>query len=317
MKTLALFCWVAVLVMANALASDASRSMIAGSAGIPGMMKYQSLSDYPTALCNDGSPAGYYVRPGFGSGKSTWVVLLEGGWLCFSEETCAKRYVKSPSLMSSKAFEDTLLPIGIQSMDPIANPYLYSANQVFVSYCSSDFWTGNTTEGDGTFVFLGTEIVRSVFDDLSSAMSNADTVVLTGDSAGGIGVIQNADRVATYIPQSAEYFAFADSGFFQANAVYAAENCSTYDTCPMPQADAYGFALWNATSVDACVDALSAAGNDTSMCLVGSVAYPYITSNLLIFQWQFDLAQLTFDNAVTAPLSKNETLYWFEVQDEG
>jgi hypothetical protein len=31
----------------------------------------------PDAVCNDGSPAGYYIAPGSGSGANLWLVYLE------------------------------------------------------------------------------------------------------------------------------------------------------------------------------------------------------------------------------------------------
>lgn len=37
-----------------------------------------SLEGYTNAVCSDGSPAGYYFRPGFGTGTNVWVVFLEG-----------------------------------------------------------------------------------------------------------------------------------------------------------------------------------------------------------------------------------------------
>jgi len=37
----------------------------------------------PNAVCNDGSPAVYYFRPGYGSGSSVFTIYLEGGGVCY------------------------------------------------------------------------------------------------------------------------------------------------------------------------------------------------------------------------------------------
>jgi hypothetical protein len=45
---------------------------------VPGTtLKLRSLHDYPQAVCNDGSPGGYYWSQG--SDPSLWVVYLQGG----------------------------------------------------------------------------------------------------------------------------------------------------------------------------------------------------------------------------------------------
>ena len=52
------------------------------------------LTDDEAALCNDFTCAGFFHRPA-SSGKQKWVVYLEGGSLCYSSETCNRRYFQS------------------------------------------------------------------------------------------------------------------------------------------------------------------------------------------------------------------------------
>jgi hypothetical protein len=52
-----------------------------------------------SVTCNDGTVAGYYIRPSFGSRR--WIVFLEGGWYCISTITCHQRWLKMRSLMTS------------------------------------------------------------------------------------------------------------------------------------------------------------------------------------------------------------------------
>ena len=49
------------------------------------------LSTHPHARCLDGSVAGMYVRPGWGSGASVWNLFQEGGGSCHSLSDCARR----------------------------------------------------------------------------------------------------------------------------------------------------------------------------------------------------------------------------------
>jgi len=44
----------------------------------------------PDALCNDFTPAGYYIRKNDSS--SNWIVFLESGGACYSADTCNRRY---------------------------------------------------------------------------------------------------------------------------------------------------------------------------------------------------------------------------------
>src|SRR3990170_3449932 len=53
------------------------------------------------AVCNDGSPAVYYFRPGSGAGANRWVIFLVGGGFCFSVDSCWLREILNPELMTS------------------------------------------------------------------------------------------------------------------------------------------------------------------------------------------------------------------------
>ena len=65
-------------------------------------MKRISLQTYSNALCNDGSPASYYLRK---TKSKTWIILLEGGYFCYDTLTCQQRLHNSPQLTSSINYE--------------------------------------------------------------------------------------------------------------------------------------------------------------------------------------------------------------------
>ena len=57
------------------------------------------------AVCNDGSPAGYYVRKSYGSKR--WIVYLEGGWYCYDKSSCDARWTRLRGFMTSNMWPDT------------------------------------------------------------------------------------------------------------------------------------------------------------------------------------------------------------------
>lgn len=104
------------------------------------------LTRHPLAQCLDGSPGGFYFRPGFGSGASSYVVHTQGGGWCINEEDCRGR--SATPLGSSKTWAAEGCPnagapvctadggaAGMLSSDPAINPDLYNANHIYIGYC--------------------------------------------------------------------------------------------------------------------------------------------------------------------------------------
>ena len=53
------------------------------------------LTDSDAALCSDFSRAGFFHHQPSNAGQNQWVVFLESGSLCYSNETCNRRYFRS------------------------------------------------------------------------------------------------------------------------------------------------------------------------------------------------------------------------------
>ena len=53
------------------------------------------ITDNETALCNDFTRAGFFHRQSNSTAGQKWVVFLESGSLCYSSETCNRRYFQS------------------------------------------------------------------------------------------------------------------------------------------------------------------------------------------------------------------------------
>lgn len=117
------------------------------------------------------------------------------------------------------------LPVnGILSTSPTINPYWWDANHVFIPYCSSDIWSGNSAASRHEMAFLGSRIIDEVFKELIHSpvyqFTDAKFVLLAGSSAGAAGVMINLDRVAQTVAESgskADVRGLADSGWILEN----------------------------------------------------------------------------------------------------
>ncbi len=222
----------------SSLASCAvPRVTIAHTAGYvvptaPPQTIFVKLASAPHAVCNDGTPAVFLFRPGYGAAASRWVIYLDGGGECTTATICSQRQSKQPTLISSSLYASgkrTMVPLaGILSPDPAQNPDFYDANLVQISYCSSDYWSGeqegNTSmtsaqirasDNFENWYFEGHGVVQGVIELLqqSYGLNNASDVLLAGGSAGAIGTFMNANFVSGMLPLSTRFAALPDSGY--------------------------------------------------------------------------------------------------------
>jgi hypothetical protein len=90
-------------------------------------------------VCLDGTPAGYYFRPGVGAqGSSTYIIELEGGGWCISEADCLQR--STTDLGSSKSWPASGSPTmdggshGLFSNNCADNLYFCNASMAHINY---------------------------------------------------------------------------------------------------------------------------------------------------------------------------------------
>ncbi|XP_042202956.1 palmitoleoyl-protein carboxylesterase NOTUM-like isoform X2 [Homarus americanus] len=263
----------------------------------------------PRAVCNDNSPAGFYFRQSEMSRR--WIVFLEGGWYCFDRESCEQRWRRLRPLMTSRGWPDTRHVGGILSPHPEENPHWWTANHVFVPYCSSDSWSGTrrAEDGSGEFSFMGSVILEEVVKALVSLnFTHGHKLILAGSSAGGVGVLVNVDHVARQLEHLgilAEVRAVSDSGWFLDNEPFAPLKCVDAHSCPPVEAIRRGQELWQGRIPDHCRDEYP---RHPWYCYFGYRLYPTLKSPLFVFQWMFDEAQMTADN-VGKPNSKEQWDY--------
>ncbi|KAK2869434.1 hypothetical protein Q7C36_001305 [Tachysurus vachellii] len=250
-----------------------------------------------SVTCNDGTPAGYYMKESRGSRR--WLLFLEGGWYCFNKQNCDTRYDTMRRLMSSTRWPQTRTGTGILSPQPEENPHWWNANTVFIPYCSSDVWSGASPKTDqNDYAFMGSLIIQEVVKELlTKGLDNAKVLLLAGSSAGGTGVLLNVDRVSELLKSlghnSIQVRGLADSGWFLDNKQYRCTDCVDTLGCAPTEAIKRGIRYWGSVVPDRC--RLAHTGEEWN-CFFGYKVYPTLKSPVFVVQWLFDEAQLTVDN---------------------
>ena len=175
-------------------------------------------ADTAGAVCLDGSTPGYYLRQGSGKGNKNWIIYLQGGAWCESEETCLGR--SRMHLGSSLFFKPLGNPGGILSHNKKENPEFYDWNVAYLPYCDGSSFAGNRSDPvqvQGSLLyFRGLRILDSTISELLSDtnLKEANHVIFSGTSAGGLAVMLHADFVRSKLPKQVHFRALADSGFF-------------------------------------------------------------------------------------------------------
>ncbi|XP_053604453.1 palmitoleoyl-protein carboxylesterase NOTUM [Plodia interpunctella] len=243
--------------------------------------------------CNDGTPAGYYIRRG--SNTQHWVVYLEGGGYCWDTASCGSRWRRRPGLMSSSRWPRTRRAPALLSSDPNINPLWHKSNHVLLPYCSSDMWAGTRVNRrlNTTFAFAGKYIVRSVLSELIQH-GLSGRLLLVGSSAGGAGVMLHADPARRMLrSHGIRVASLADSGWFLDRPARAKRVSA--DTVAK-----LGHTLWKGTPPSSCVRKYP---KEPWLCYFGYRLYPHIRTPLFVFQYLFDSAQLAAEG-VRAPRTR-------------
>jgi hypothetical protein len=241
---------------------------------------------YPNAVCNDGTAGAYVLRSGAGAAANRWIISLQGGGECFDQVTCAARSSTMPTLVSTASYQanpsTAFGQSGLLGSTPANNPDFYDASVVQVLYCSSDDWSGNKTSAatydpndPTTWNWQGRAILNAVLADLTAnhGFSSATEVMLTGQSAGGVGVFANANPVAKLIPPSARYVAYSDAAFPDGGQDYSASGSApNYTSSATPNQITkriLGLPLWNGSGDPACSAASASDPASQILCYSG------------------------------------------------
>lgn len=155
--------------------------------------------DMPSMRCSDGSVGGFAVN--FVADRSEVVLYLQGGGICFDEITCALsgaassvgdeplRTALDGSIRNNRGIFDRADP---------TNPFRHS-NFVVVPHCTGDHHTGDqaSTYGQLTRHHFGYSNLTRVVERVVPTFREAERVVLSGFSAGGVGITANYHQLAS------------------------------------------------------------------------------------------------------------------------
>lgn len=280
--------WPAVLLLAPLLALLLPR----GAAGNNFLRPWEAifLEEYPLAVCNDGSPAAYYFRPGLGWSSRRWLVFLEGGGWCWDTPSCNSKWSKAhqssknfPRTPSEVAAWTTRLTTGI--FDTRTSP-LADARVAYVRQCSNDAYMGDSSAPpDAMMYFRGRRIIEAVFQDLRKRTGlgerTGDLLVYGGCSSGARGALVSLDYVANNLVDKADVVGLLDSALWVPVPPVHSDFVSfeTQTRGVLEKSNASGFIN------DACKEAYP---DDLWKCLFGAYRLPFINTPYLLSQSQYD-----------------------------
>ena len=237
------------------------------------------------AVCLDGSAPGYYINK---TSVNRWIIHLEGGGWCYNESDCYHHIFTWRG--SSAYWKQTLRLRGFLNNDPDVNPAFANYSAVFVPYCDGASFSGNRddpiTVKDKKIYFRGHRILNAVLSALiqNEQIDQAEAIILTGCSAGGLATYLHLDYVQSMFPDI-KVHGLADAGYFidaanihwqmyireQYQHIFVMQNCS------------------GGVNSD-CIR--SKKGSERWQCFMAQYTYPYIKTPIFVLNAEYDTWQL-------------------------
>ena len=267
---------------------------------------------YPEALCIDGSRPAYYLRKGYGEGENKWFVHFEGGGWCYDYAQCQQRK-QTPVGSSNKyptCIETDSMKFYMSGIEA-NNPMMYNWNIVHVRYCDGSSYAGDTTvtyEQD-TLYFRGRHNRDGTILSLlrEHDMATAAEVVISGCSAGGLGIYLGLDHIASLIKSAnanTRIRGLSDSGFF---LDHTSDSSFSKPRPGMTKYEAhingildyattmkriYDFMNVSAGTNKRCVMKEKTSTGESSNCIFAQNLAPHIRTPLFAIQPRYDQVQL-------------------------
>jgi hypothetical protein len=291
----------AVIILVEVLVDEEKDKAVTYDSRLP---RYFASS--PDALCNDGTPADYYVRRSVVPNTDKWVIMLEGGDVCYDVPTCLERSQMYPMALTSNMSTPFRVGRGIMSADPKINPLFWDAHTVSIHYCSSDIWSGNANASTNAmgYEFRGVDILFNVLDDLLTlhGLNNATEVLFGGIlTASGVGAMHHIDAVAEVLAvqaPAAKVRGFAESAFILCTEPYNS-------TVSRSVCDGFieGSPVWNSEFLPECL-----AQNYTWQCHLPNITWSMIKTPFFYVHNLFDSSQMSIEGLPVAPMGNPNNL---------
>lgn len=152
----------------------------------------------PEMRCSDGSEGGFAVN--FTEASRNLLIYLQGGGICYDRLSCAvggaARSVGDDPIRTALD-RPVREQEGFFDRDNPANPFRES-NFVVVPHCTGDHHTGDKIAeyGTSTFHHVGYRNITRMLERVVPTFADAEQVVLSGFSAGGVGITANYHQLA-------------------------------------------------------------------------------------------------------------------------
>ncbi|MFN8530835.1 MAG: pectin acetylesterase-family hydrolase [Anaerolineae bacterium] len=206
-----LFCFASLLMSGSVRAQDTNTRLPTLDQLHEG---WNALAPGGDTICARGTPYQFFVRPG---DPSKLMLYFEGGGGCWDDLTCS---TVNPIFDASVTDDEPFAYSGIFSNRGSANP-VGDYSTVFISYCSGDFFAGDTEQtyrglvSNYTIQHRGYVNTRAVLDWAYANYPAPEHLLITGSSAGSIGAIVHANSILQrYLAANPEIQAalFGDAG---------------------------------------------------------------------------------------------------------
>lgn len=276
----------------------------------------------PLSVCQDGTPSVYYFLPYTDASlRDNWIFHLQGGGQCFSEETCANRGTsQGPTYNTSLNYGPTLSIHGIFDNDPSLSP-LYGVNKVYVPYCSSDAWIGDSAPVELNWYnhLRGQRIIRSALVDIidKGYLQENCNFIFSGSSKGASGIMNNIHNLVPLLPLGCKALAFLDSPYDLDYPVLTDYNI----TWSLVDQAKSVFDRFNVSAVIPPACSLKYSGDQAWKCIYGQYRMAFMETQYVMVSSLFDKYQLRIDvggvdpvdNTYLDPNMTNYALQWSQV----
>ncbi|KAJ9466999.1 Pectin acetylesterase 8 [Diplonema papillatum] len=245
------------------------------------------------AMCLDGGPAGYmFGAAGAAANTNDWMIHFEGGGWCYDPRDCYHR--ASTALGNSTNWPTAERAFGLMSSNCSVSPVFCNYNHVKMKYCDGNSFAGNADEPmvyNGTkLYFRGKRILDATLSHLARLqnLSNAENVLLTGCSAGGLATYLHVEYVHDWFkanaPNLKRFKAAPMSGFFLDHATL--DGTPVYET-EMKNVHAFTNASAGGGLNAACVEHYAPSGEDWK-CNFAPYTYDFIDTPLFVLNSGLD-----------------------------
>ena len=263
------------------------------------LVKLTDAARWKGAVCLDGSPAAYYIRPPLvpppPPAPNQWLVFNEGGGWCNGDANCFSR---STTDLGSSARYPAGTPVGAEAADMF--DALPAFTVVYAKYCDGSSMTSDRDDvvlyqGNASqpVWYRGRRVRDALLDDLlaTRGLADASALLWAGCSAGALTAYSHVDWVAARVPATITTVGMGDAMFSLQWKDYADRTSAVSHSYYTTQFT-WGFDAWNASgAVNQACRAHFSNASDAWVCFHGATAMRFVKTPTLVVNSKYDTWQ--------------------------